>query len=161
MKTNLTPDRKKLTSEEYDAMLALEAAHAVLKSKGTWPALEQRVKAVKYGKRDQALINNALRRLMTAMYNDVPFEQLKTLSNNLKLSELRVGVKTVQKHSQRDYGIILSWEQYNTLGAAAMEKCVVCTLNPQEQRKCPLKKVLDELPERKNNNSNGCGYFGL
>ena len=161
MKRSVTPDRKRLSHEEYDALIGLEAVHAVLKSKNTWPVLEERVKRIKYGPRDRGLLNNALGRLIKALYSDVPYEQLMSLSNNLRMSELHVGVKTTRKHSQTDYGMILSWEQYNTLGKAAMEKCVTCELNPQEQRQCPLAKILDELPGRKYENTNGCGYFGL
>ena len=105
------------------------------------------------------MITNGLGRIVKALYNDVPYEQLKTLSNNLHMSELHVGVKTHNKYSQKDYGMILSWEQLHELSMAAAEKCTVCNLNPQEQRKCPLAKVLDELPGNKNEHSNGCGYF--
>lgn len=161
MKSTITPDKKRLTHEEYDALIGLEAVHAVLMSKSTWPVLEERVRCIKYGLRDKALLNNVLGRLIKALYMDVPYEQLKSLSNNLKMSELRVGVKTTRKHAQTDYGMLLSWEQFNTLGKAAMEKCVTCSLNPQEQRQCPLAKILDELPGEKYKNTNGCGWYGL
>lgn len=161
MKTNLTPDRKRLSHDEWDAVMGLEAAHSVLVSKNTMPVLQKRIKSIKYGARDAAMLTSALGRILREMYENVPYEQLKSLSNNMKMSELHVGVKTASKHSQRDYGMILSWEQLNTLGSAALEKCVTCNLNPHEQRQCPLKKVLDELPGEKNEHTNGCGYFGL
>ena len=159
MKANLTPDRKRLTHDEYDALIGLEAVHAVLKSAKTWPVLKDRLSKIKWGARDSAMITNGLGRIVKALYNDVPYEQLKTLSNNLHMSELNVGVKTTNKYSQKEYGMVLSWDQLHELSMAAAEKCTVCNLNPQEQRKCPLAKVLDELPGNKNEHSNGCGYF--
>ena len=161
MKTNLTPERKRLSHDEWDAIIGLEAVHSVLESAKTWPALTDRLKGVKYGARDSKMLTNALGRIMRDIYNDVPYEQLKSLSNNLKMSELHVGVKTARKHSQQDYGMVLSWDQLNILGSAAIEKCVLCDKNIQEQRKCPLAKILDELPGIKAENTNGCGYYGL
>ena len=161
MKPSITPNRKRLTHDEWDAVLALEAVHNVLKSKNAWPRLEKRLKGVKYGARDSAMATKAIGRILRDLYDDVPYEQLRSLSNNLAMSELHVGIKTTRNHSQTDYGMILSWEQLNTLGTAALEKCVMCTLSPQEQRKCPLAKILKELPGERNENSNGCGYYSI
>lgn len=161
MKTNITPDRKRLSSDEWDAVLALEAVHSVLISAKTWPVLQKRLKAIKYGARDASMLTNALGRILRALYDDVPYEQLRSLSNNLKMSELHVGIKTAKKSSQKDYGMVMSWEQLDELARASSEKCLVCDLSPQEQKKCPLAKVLDELPGVKNENSKGCGYFLL
>lgn len=161
MKPSLTPERKRLTHDEYDALIGLETVHAVLKSAKTWPALKDRLSKIKYGARDSAMITNGLGRIVKALYNDVPYEQLKTLSNNLHMSELHVGVKTTNKYSQKDYGMILSWEQLDELGRAAMEKCITCSLDSQQQRQCPLAKVLDQLPVHKDDSAKGCGYFGF
>lgn len=161
MKTNITPDRKRLSHEEWDAVIGLEAVHSVLVSKNTMPVLQKRIKEIKYGARDAAMLTNALGRLLKALYNNVPYEQLKSLSNNLAMSELHVGIKTTRKHSMTDYGMLISWEQLEVLGTAAMEKCVVCNLSTQEQRQCPLKKILDEMPGAKYEHGKGCGYYGL
>lgn len=162
MKPSITPDRKRLNHAEYDALIALEAVHTVLMSAKTWPVLQDRLKKIKWGGRDSAMLTKALGRVVKALYNDVPYEQLKTLSNNLKMSELHVGVKATKKPVQNDWGMVLSWEQLRILGNASSEKCVTCDLDPQQQRKCPLAKIFDELPiGEKKEHTNGCGYFVL
>ena len=161
MKTRITPDRKRINHDEYDALVALECVHAALTSPKTFPVLEDRLRGVKYGARDAGTIKSALGRLLNGLYAGVPYEQLNTLSHNIKMSAMHIGVhlKGRRDADQQDYGMILSWEQLGELGRAAMEKCVTCSLDPQQQRQCPLARVLDQLPGSKNERSNGCGYF--
>lgn len=161
MKTNITPDRKRISHDEYDALIALEAVHAVLESPKTWPVLAERLKGVKYGARDKGMLTSALGRVLKEMYNTVPYEQLAHLSRNIKLAGVNVGVHIKGRSKESEYGMLLSWEQIDALMDATREKCLVCTLDPQEQRKCPLAKVLDEFPSNKNEHGKGCGYYVL
>lgn len=161
MKTNLTPDRKRISRDEYDALTSLEAVHAVLESKKVQPVLAERFKSVRYAARDYAMLTSALGRLLRNVYNTVPYEQLKNLSHNIKLTAVHVGVHIKGRTQDSEYGMCLSWNQISELMKAASETCLVCDLDPQEQRKCPLAKVLNELPGRKNENSTGCGWYGL
>lgn len=160
MKTNLTPDRKRINHDEYDAFIALECACSLLESKKTRPVLAERLKGVQYGSRDMGAASAALRRALKNLYNTVPYEQLKHLSNNVHAAAVRVGV-FVNGAKKNDHGMILTFEQIAELMKAASEKCLICDKDPQEQRKCPLAKVLNELPGEKNENSNGCGWYGL
>lgn len=161
MKTNLTPDRKRISHEEYDAFIALEAVHAVLESPKTWPILAERLKGVKYGARDASMLTKALGRVVSGLYNTVPYEQLAHLSRNIKCAGVHVGVHIKGRTQEKEYGMCLSWEQIGILMGATKEKCLVCTLDPQEQRKCPLAKILDEFPGNKHEHGKGCGYYGL
>lgn len=163
MKPSLTPERKRLTHDEYDALIALEAVHAALMSPKTFPELEERLKMVKYGARDAGTIKSALRRLLNGLYVGVPYEQLRTLSHNMKMCAMHIGVhiKGRRDADQNNYGMILSWEQLGELGRAAMEKCITCECDVQQQRQCPLAKVLDQLPMAKDAQAKGCGYFGF
>lgn len=161
MKTNLTPDRKRINSSEYDALVALEAVHAVLESPKTWPVLAKRLKDVNYGARDSSMLTKALGRVLRGIYNTVPYEQLAHLSRNIKLSSVHVGVYVKGRSQEKECGMCLSWEQIGVLMDATREKCLVCNLDPQEQRKCPLAKVLDEFPTDKYEQGKGCGYYGL
>ena len=161
MKTNITPDRKRISRDEYDALISLEAVHAVLESPKVKPILAERFKGVKWASRDYGMISKALGRVLAGTYNTVPYEQLNNLSHNIKMTAVHVGVHIKSRSDESNFGMVLSWNQIAELMKAASEKCLVCDLNPQEQRKCPLKKVLDELPGEKNENTNGCGWYGL
>jgi hypothetical protein len=54
----------------------------------------------------------------------------------------------------------VSWDAINGLIEAGREKCITCTLTPQEQRQCKLAKALDEMPAEKDETAAGCGYYG-
>jgi hypothetical protein len=162
MKTNLTPDRKRISADEYEAILALESAYAVLESAKVRPVLADRLKGVKYGMRDMGTVVGALGRIMKGMYDTVPYEQLKHLSNNVKHSAIRVGVFiNARSKTTGDTGMLLSWDQINVLNEAAREKCLVCSLDPQQQKSCPLAKIYDQMPGDKDKYDKGCGYSGL
>lgn len=105
MKTNLTPDRKRISHDEYDAFIALEAVHAVLESPRTWPVLAERLKGVKYGARDKSMLTNALGRVLKDLYNTVPYEQLAHLSRNIKMSGVNVGVHINGRSKESEYGM--------------------------------------------------------
>lgn len=150
---------KRINQDEFDALKALECVVSLLESKKVRPVLAERLKSVKYGARDLGAAASATRRVMNNIYKTVPEVQRRHLSNNLRSTELRVGVWLKSGRNTSDHGMIISWDDIMVLLDAAFEKCVVCDLNPQEQRKCPLAKVLDAMPGKKNENSKGCGYF--
>ena len=154
-------DQKRLTHDEFNAYIGLKGVQAVLRSDTVRPALQERLRGIKYGPRDMGLAAGALDRVLDALYETVPDKQRKTLDNNLEMSELYVGVRTTRRFDKKDYGMVLSWNQLEALCSAAREKCLLCTLDPQSQRRCPLAKLLDELPGEKNENARGCGYFGF
>lgn len=157
----MVAEKQRLTHDEYDAFVSLKGAQAVLRSPTVLPRLKDRLKGIKYGSRDAALVVRTLDRLVDALQDTVPDKQSDTLERNLAQSELYVGVRTTRKFDKSDYGMVLSWDQLNALREAAREKCVMCTLDTQEQRKCPLAKLLDALPGERNENARGCGYYGI
>lgn len=154
-------EQKRLTHDEYTAFISLKEVQAVLRSPIVLPVLKDRLKGIKYGARDAALTVRTLDRLADALQETVPGKQSDTLDRNLAQTELYVGVRTTRKFDKTNYGMILSWDQLEALGTAAREKCLMCTLNTQEQRQCPLAKLLDGLPGERNENARGCGYFGI
>lgn len=154
-------EKQRLTHDEYDAFVSLKGAQAVLRSPVVLPRLKDRLKGIKYGSRDAALAARTLDRLVDRMHDTVPDKQAATLDRNLEMSELYVGVRTTRRFDKTEYGMILSWNQINLLREAAREKCVTCSLDITDQRRCPLKKLLDELPGERDENARGCGYYGI
>ena len=154
-------DKKRLSHDEYDALMYLKTVQAVLHSDKVRPVLGERLKGIKYGPRDIGHAVRNLDRLADALYDTVPREQTRTLDHNMAMSLIYIGVRTTRRVDRTDYGMVLSWEQLRILSDAAREKCVMCTLDAQEQRRCPLAKLLDELPGEKNENARGCGYYGI
>lgn len=154
-------DKKRLSHDEYNAFVSLKAVQAVLRSPIVLPVLKERLKGIKFGARDAALTVRTLDRLADALQDTVPDKQSDTLDRNLAQTELYTGVRTTRKFDKTHYGMVLSWNQIDALRTAAREKCVMCTLDAHEQRRCPLAKLLDELPGEKNENARGCGYYGI
>lgn len=154
-------EKRRLTHDEYDAYVSLKGAQAVLRSPVVLPRLRGRIKGIKYGPRDEALVVRTLDRLLDAMWDTIPDKQADTLDRNLEMSELYVGVRTTRKFDKSEYGMVLSWNQINLLRDAAREKCLTCSRDITDQRRCPLKKLLDELPGERDENARGCGYYGF
>lgn len=156
-KSNLTPERRRISHDELDALIALECASTLMESKKTRPVLADRLKEVKYGARDMGMAATGLASVLRRMYDTVPYEQLKHLRNQIAHKGVRVGVFATRAE-KNDCGMVLTWEQLETFAEAAREKCLACSLDPQQQKSCKLAKLFDEMPGTKDKYSKGCGY---
>lgn len=63
------------------------------------------------------------------------------------------GVKTVD-------GFFVELKDLNVLGSCAVQQCIMCNLDKQDQRRCPLQKVMDKIPIPKADydDEDGCPY---
>lgn len=151
-------DRKRLYASERDALLHLNAA---LQGFTCASALDNRIASIKGAKR---LINGAkgmLGKAIFDIYDTVPTEQLISFRRQLKGLRYSINVSSVAGKDYSDDGVWLSLTSLDTLCAGLKDHCLMCQKDTVEQRKCPLAKVLDELPcINADENAAGCRYYG-
>ena len=121
-----------------------------------------------------ALIPRGKWRLATAMsqmtryiedaYRTIPTEQLMTIKRSLQDTSYTVGVRcpaTRDRNRDREYGVVVPIGALNAIFAACGEHCLMCMGNGEEQRRCKLRKALDEIPnDVQARDDGGCPYQG-
>lgn len=124
--------------------------------------LARRVALVPYGKRDVAMLAAVTRRLISAISQTVPSDQYATYMRNLDAASYVVGVKRpgATTRDETNFGLWLSWSVLNALLGGCHETCMMCTLDTQTRRACPLRKALDTIPNEMADRDNGdCPYY--
>lgn len=150
---------ERLRGNESEALKRLQVAVEILD--GTRPQLWDRLKGMQNGRRDMGNAVASLDRVFTGLLHTVPTEQLLTIRRNLASIGYTIGVRRPGGvENEKDFGMWLSWETINALLDASRERCIVCSLVVDEQRKCPLGKALDTLPADKDTTARGCGWYG-
>lgn len=155
----MVDERKRLNAAEQDGLLALNAALQALKDSET---LDSRLGQISRGLSMRNAAAGMIRKAIERIYATMPVEQLVSYSRNLQTLRYYVEVSRPNGRKYGDDGRWLSYDALDKLCAAAQEgRCLVCTKDKQEQRKCPLAKALDELPCAKaDEHADGCKYFG-
>lgn len=152
----------RLTAAEREALIRLNVAVDILL---TMPEqLARRVKLVKYGRRDFAMLAKVTERLTRGMTGTVPEDQLPSLLRNLKTASYLVGVKApgAASRDEWNYGTWVSWGVLNALLGGCHDKCTLCDLDVQGRRSCPLRKALDAIPNELADRENGdCPYYTI
>lgn len=116
---------------------------------------------IQYGRRDLALASKLVDRVFVRMLETVPQEQGPTLIHNSDNATYSIGVRRYDRiRNDKDFGTWISWETLGILLDSVKEKCLLCDLNPQEQRQCPVAKALDTLAVDKSTEDIGCGRWG-
>lgn len=152
-------ERRRIRGSEAESFKQLHVASDILD--GLRRDLNERAGMVKWGRRDLAAASTLLNKVFEAMLETVPLSQLETMSRNLKSACFWTGTRRPgERENKTDFGMWVSWDTINGLIEASRDRCLTCALNPQEQRKCPLAKALDELPVEKDETARGCGWFG-
>ena len=152
-------ERRRIRGSEAESFKQLHVASDILD--GLRRDLHERAGLVKWGRRDLAAASALLNKVFAAMLETVPLPQLETMARNLKTTCFWTGTRRPGEHADKtDFGMWLSWDTINGLIEAGREKCLTCTLDPQEQRQCPLARALDTMPAEKDETAMGCGYYG-
>lgn len=151
-------DQKRMSYEEQIAVYAIGAAvksmeHDAISSEG----IERRMK----GTRSLAFYRAGLslvRKALVAVLETAPEHQQVQIRKNLRHAVVtrvtgETGVKTVD-------GFFVELKDLNVLGACAVQQCIMCNLDKQDQRRCPLQKVMDKIPIPKADydDEDGCPY---
>lgn len=149
-------EQKRLGSTEINAMLDLFAAQ---KAMSRAEPLEKRLRMLPRGWQRFKSVQGQLEKLIALVEVSMPREQMCSLERNVSTLAYCLSVRSPAGKSNADNGRWLSAEAIDEMCEAANEKCLMCTKDVQEQRKCKLAKALDELPMRKvDENHHGCRY---
>ena len=87
-------------------------------------------------------------RVMDDLMDTVPAEQLMALRRNLAGASFVIGVRRPGSKAQPlhdDYGMWMSYNQLDTILEACKDHCMMCGLEPDTARQCPLKKAFDAM----------------
>ena len=110
--------------------------------------LGKRIRAVDKGNfRYKGAMSNLVR-----MANDIlrtaPMEQREHIRRQLPAIKIIIGTTDqLPRNYDAEYGRWLSFNDLDIVAAAIRECCRTCTLeDPQQQKQCPYKKLLDTLP---------------
>lgn len=136
---------ERMTRRESDALITLAAISRVAEDDLT--DLNTRAAWVPGMKRDLALMRTLLKKLVHAAKSTVPDSQLQTINSNCAVSEVWVGVKTINraKRIEQDFGQVISYEDLNCLVDNARQQCMLCTRDKCSENKCPLKITFDRI----------------
>lgn len=152
-------NRRRMSGTEQREIHALFAAITLLKD----DALRERLGQVRYGRRDYAMIIKTLYSLCERLMDTIPTQQLISLRRNLKEIGCTVGVRRPIHRNDAEYGMWLSYDALNALAPAIHDACLLCDRSPGEQRRCPLRAALREMPIDvvvENDEAGKCPYFG-
>lgn len=152
--------QKRLTGSEREALVQINVALDVLmKARGE---LKARVNTIPGGNRDIGLVIAKLTKMLGYFAATVPKEQLKTYLNNLKMASITIGVMNpaTSARDEDHYGMWLPYKTINELFKGCHDKCLMCTLDTEGQRRCALRKALDSIPNDLAQNEGNCPYYG-
>lgn len=154
---------KRLTASEREAIQRLNVLLDI--SVREPQHIDARLKLIKGGKRDMALITAKSKSLIEKLVETIPDDQLRMYSENLKLVKYVIGVRRpgdVGKRNDHDYGLWLPNWVINALLEGCHDKCLTCPADPEERRKCTLRKALTTIPnDTKERNDDDCPFYGL
>ena len=152
-------EKKRLTGSERQSFMELVVARTALKNLETCVKWFGDIPKAKWRYRTACTL---LAKLYADAMAAMPEEQRASTQRNINGLKYSLHVARVNGgNTSKEDGFYLSWEALEAITEATKDRCLMCSKDVQEQRKCPLAKALDETPAKKaDNNARGCRYFG-
>lgn len=149
--------RKRFTASEREGVMRLNLLTALATE--CQEALRGRMDKVRNMKRDLKMIEAVGKRLVRDVVRTAPPEQLAQLRRNVDMCSYVVGAKRPGQVGERakDYGVWVSFELLSVLIAYEQDHCMMCDLDRENERRCPLRKALDMIGSD-TEHTHGCGY---
>ena len=155
-------EQKRMNSGEqkgYIDLLGIISKMAFLED-----SLGKRIRSVDRGNfRYKGAMTNLVR-LANDILRTAPMEQREHIRRQLPAIKIIIGTTAqLPRNYDAEYGRWLSFNDLDIVAAAIRECCRTCTLeDPQQQKQCPYKKLLDTLPtDKPDESASGCGYFTI
>ena len=152
--------KKRLTASERDAMLRMNVVLEILATEV--PKLESRLKDIPYAKRDIGMMRSKILKLVGALTETVPDDQMWHWMKMMETASYYVGARRPAQgdNNEKEYGYWLSVKTIRTLLDGLHEKCMMCNLDKAERRACPLRKAIDSIPNDTEERDDGdCHYY--
>lgn len=143
-------ERQRMTATERDVLMNLSVADQIV-TNAIRDMPPKRLRMIPTMKRDLRMIEVKLDRLLRAVMDTMPTEQIRTYSNALRDCSYTVGVKCAARgkddaRRKNEYGLYLTFSELETLFDACKDKCHMCGLDTEGIRRCRLRKALDAIP---------------
>lgn len=152
----------KLTASEREALIRLNIALEILDTEGQH--IDRRIRQISGGKRDMGLLKSKINRLMEAVVDTIPDDQLMTYIRSLKMASYTVGIKKPghMGRNEKDYGMWLSYEIINALLSGCHDHCIMCPADKAQRRACKLRKALETIPNDAPDRDDGdCPFYTI
>jgi len=157
-------ETKRLSASERDAMLRLAAATAIIGTEPDKLAKRLEIADLPYIKRDIGMIRSKIQKILGELTKTIPENQLQSFKKMLHTATYSVGVQNPLKefNNDKDYYIWLSYATVYELVAGCHNTCLMCDLDKQGRKSCPLRKTLDTIPNDTPDRPDGdCPYYGV
>lgn len=129
---------------------------------GHMEPLKRRLATIKDGEKDAKIIVTKVTKLLGELYATVPDDQHKVLMRHINSTSYHMGVRGPAKDKQHDeFGMWIPWNVLGTLLDSCKDNCLMCSLDPQAQQACALRKALDAIPSDTPDRPGGCRYQGV
>ena len=155
-------EKLRLTASDREALIRLNVAFEILDAEGE--NLRKRFGAVKYGRRDLAMLKAVIHRLMEAVIDTIPDEQMMTYVRSIRMASYTVGIKSPGKleRNERDYGMWIPYEVINALLVGCHDHCMMCPSDKAQRRACALRKALETIPNDAEDRDDGdCPFYTI
>lgn len=148
-------DKKRLNAAEQIALYNIEAA---IRALDLAKPLENQRMNMKGAKAMFKGAEGSLKKLLEMIKATMPDEQRTAFAMNARTLRYWFKIAPPARRFDDD-GCWISLEGVDAILDAAREKCLMCTKDVQEQRKCALAKAMNQVPvARMDEHSHGCGY---
>ena len=159
-------ERKRMTAAERDVMMNLSVADQIVTNaiRDMPPA---RMRMIRWMKRDLRMIEVKLSKILCAVMDTMPAEQIRTYSNTLRDCSFTTGVKCYARNSNEgrrkdEYGMYLSFNELEALFKGCRDRCMMCGLDTEGIRRCELRKALDAIPnDAPDSDGTDCPYYRI
>ena len=155
---------KRMTATERDVIMGLTVADQIITNART-QLRDDRYKMIAGMKRDLAMMEKKLDRILEEFLKTIPTEQILTYRRTLFDSSYTLGVtcRATSNNEQKrkdEYGMYLTFAQIEGLLDGAREKCKFCLLEGEDLKRCPLRKTLDQIPnDAPESDGTDCPYY--
>ena len=155
-------EQKRMTATEREAFQRIGLAEMLIRTEGE--NLKTRTKMIPRGAWRIASVISQLTRYINDVCDTIPEEQRKPLWRALQETSYTVGIRcpaTRDRERDKQYGIFVPIWALDAIFAACGDHCITCMGGYDEQRKCPLRKALDAIPNDVKEREDGrCHYQG-
>lgn len=142
-------DKTKINATEREALMRINTALSLLMTEPE--SLKKRSKLIKRGASYLGAARGLLERYMHDVYETIPIVQLKTVMRSIQETTYTIGIRctaTMNNEAKRrkEYGVVLPLETLDALFFGCRDHCLTCGFDTEGEKRCPLRKALDEVP---------------
>lgn len=152
----MASDSWRLTATETPSLKAIAAVDDILNASEDIQKLSRRIDAIPMLREQVEALQNISATVIARLWLSIPPEQRSTIGNQLRYSEMHIGVKSAAKEA--GFAILTTAELLTLVDAALGMQCYLCPKTDAQAHTCPLRKVLDSLTVHTRPRVRGCSY---